>query len=364
MNLLDEKIYGNSLNLIPGLGPVNLNRLRNHFGGFVKAWQGEEIDFQQAGLQPQAISQIIANKSKINPEQAFAEVTRRQIEIILPEENSYPQLLKEIIPAPPILYIRGKKEFLKSTSIAVVGTRKMTSYGQMVCEDICSGLTTNGITIVSGLAFGIDAIALDTAVKNSGPAIAVLASDLDNFSISPRSNLTLAQKIIENGCLVSEYALGNGVQKGNFIVRNRIISGLSLGTLVIEADASSGALITANHALEQNRGVFAIPGSIYSQVSRGTNQLIKQGAKLVNSVYDVLEDLNLDVSNLPDNEEMIATNEIEVQILQFLTKEPVHIDDLIKTVKLPPSQINANLTILEMKGRIKNLGGAKYVKIR
>jgi DNA processing protein len=364
MNLLDEKIYGNALNLIPSLGPVSLSRLRNHFGSFVKAWQAEEVDLEACGLQTKAIGQIIANKSKINPEQSFAEVTRRQIEIILPEEKAYPQLLKEIIPAPPLLYVRGKKEFLKSASIAVVGTRKMSNYGQMACEEITLGLTVSGLTIVSGLAFGIDSVALDTAVKNSGPAVAVLASDLDDTHISPRSNFTLAQKIMENGCLVSEFALGEGVQKGNFIARNRIISGLSLGTLVIEADAESGSLITANYALEQNRSVFAVPGSIFSAVSRGTNNLIKQGAKLVNSSYDILEDLNLDSSNLPDNQEMIETNEIEGQILQFLTKEPIHIDDLIKTVKLPPSEINANLTLLEMKGRIKNLGGAKYVKIR
>ena len=364
MNILDEKIYANALNLIPSLGPVSLNKLLNYFGSFVKAWQAGGSDYYHAGIKSEVIDQIIANKQKINPEQSFAEVTRRQIEVVLRFEKTYPQLLKEIIPIPPILYVRGKKAVLNTTTVAIVGTRKMSSYGQTACEEIALGLTTNGITIVSGLAFGVDAVALNTAVSNSGRAIAVLASDLDNFSISPRTNFALAQKIMENGCLVSEYPLGASVQKQNFPIRNRIISGLSLGTLVVEADTESGALITASAALDQNREVFAVPGSIFSPTSRGTNQLIKQGAKLVNSAYDILEELSLNVSNLPDLPEIVETNEIESEILKILTREPIHIDELIKTVKLTPSLINANLTLLEMKGRVKNLGGAKYIKVR
>ncbi|MBX4187027.1 MAG: DNA-processing protein DprA [Candidatus Doudnabacteria bacterium] len=364
MNLLDEKIYANALNLIPQLGPVSLNKLTAHFGSFAKAWQGQPSDYVLAGIKRETVDQIIPFKRKINPEQSFAEVTRRQIEILLSLEKSYPQLLKEIMPVPPILYVRGKKEVLNSTAVAVVGTRKMSSYGQLACDEIAMGLSSNGITIVSGLAFGVDAVALQAAVTNSGRGIAVLASDLDNYSIAPRANFNLAQKILENGCLVSEYALGSSTQRQNFPIRNRIISGLSLGTLVVEADAESGALITAGFALEQNREVFAIPGSIFSPTSRGTNQLIKQGAKLVSSAYDILEELNLDSNNLPDAPQIADTSETEAEILKFLTKNPLHIDDLIKTVKLTPQQVNANLTLLEMKGRVKNLGGAKYVKIR
>jgi len=364
MSLLDEKIYGNALNLIPTLGPVSLTKLYNYFGSFVKAWNAVEDDYLNAGLAPKAIREIIANKQKINPEQSFAELTRRQIEIILITEKNYPILLKEIQPAPPLLYIRGQKDVLNTASIAIVGTRKMSTYGANACEEISSGLAQNGITVVSGLAFGVDAIAHNSALSNAGRTIAVLASDLDNFSISPRSNFNLAQKIMETGALISEYPLGIGVQKGNFIARNRIISGLSLGTLVVEADSESGALITSSYALEQNREVFAIPGSIFSPVTRGTNQLIKAGAKLVNSVHDILDELNLQTNNLPDQKIIIETNEIETQILNFLTKEPLHIDELIKTVKLAPAVINANLTLLEIKGRVKNLGGANYVKVR
>src|SRR6185436_1949426 len=213
MSLLDEKIYGNALNLIPTLGPVSLTKLYNYFGSFVKAWNAVEDDYLNAGLAPKAIREIIANKQKINPEQSFAELTRRQIEIILITEKNYPILLKEIQPAPPLLYIRGQKDVLNTASIAIVGTRKMSTYGANACEEISSGLAQNGITVVSGLAFGVDAIAHNSALSNAGRTIAVLASDLDNFSISPRSNFNLAQKIMETGALISEYPLGIGVQK-------------------------------------------------------------------------------------------------------------------------------------------------------
>ncbi len=363
MNLLDEKIYANALNSVPSLGPVSLTKLYNLFGSWISAWKGDGSDYIQAGLLPKIVNQIIADKRKINPEQSFAELARRQIETLLVSEKAYPKLLKEIIPAPPLLYIRGKLETLHSLTVGVVGTRKVSAYGTTACEDLVLGLVTNGVTIASGLAFGVDAVALNTAVNNSGRCIAVLASDLDNASISPKVNFNLAQRIMDNGCLVSEFPLGIAVQKGNFLARNRIISGLSVGTLVIEADRESGALITANYSLEQNREVFAVPGSIFSATSRGTNHLIKQGAKLVTSAFDILEELNISNSPLIQADSFEATAE-ETQILELLSQDPMHIDDLIKTIKLSPAIINSSLTMLEMKGRIKNLGGATYVKIR
>ena len=219
------------------------------------------------------------------------------------------------------------------------------------------------LQIISGLAFGVGATALDTCLKHGSIPIAVLASDLANPSISPRSNYNLAQEVVSHGCLVSEYSLGASVQKQNFPVRNRLIAGLSVGTLVIEADEKSGALITANCALEQNREVFAIPGSIFSPSSRGTNKLIKQGAKLVNHVADILEELNLAAPEITQTKTFEETEE-ETKILQHLLNEPVHIDDLVRQINLPVNEINATLSMLELKGRIKNLGGAQYVKIR
>ncbi len=361
--LLDEKIYANALNLIPALGPVSLTKLLNHCNSFVNSWKANAEDYIAAGITAKTVDKIIADKQKINPEKAFAEVTRKQIEILLPPEKFYPKTLKEIIPAPPLIYVRGKKEILNSVCIGVVGTRKISNYGTLACEEVTLGLVQNGITIVSGLAFGVDACTLNTAVNNSGKAIAVLASDLDNASISPKTNFNLSQKILENGCLVSEFPLGMSVQKQNFPIRNRIISGLSLGTLVVEADVESGALITANYALDQNREVFAIPGSIFSPTSRGTNELIKKGAKLVTTAFDILEELNL--STKETTEQIVSDLSADENfILNFLSKEPIHVDELIKAAQLSANEINANLTILEMKGRVKNLGGAKYVKVR
>lgn len=362
-NLLEDKIFANAFNLIPELGAVSLLKLYNHFGGWFTAWIAESHDYIDAGLPAKTINQIIANKPKIKPEQLFAELARRQIEAVLMSEPDYPELLKEIHAAPPILYVRGNKKTLNKLSVAVVGTRKMSNYGRQAAEEIVLGLVNNGVAIVSGLAFGVDAQALTTAVANQGSSVAVLASDLQDISISPRSNFNLAQKIIESGCLVSEYPLGHPSQKQNFPVRNRIISGLSLGTLVVEADAESGALITANFALDQNREVFAVPGSIFSATSRGTNQLIKKGAKLVNSAYDILEELNLDSTTLSE-QVLTEVNAEEELILKHLDREGLHINELIKTVKLNAGSVSANLTLLEMKGRVKNLGAGLYAKIR
>lgn len=363
MNVLESKIYANAFNLIPELGPVSLTKLDNHFNDWHAAWVAPSSRYIDAGLSAKTISQIIAKKPKVNPEQMFAELTRRQIEVILASDPDYPQLLKEIHAAPPILYLRGNRSALNKISLGIVGTRKMSNYGRAATEEITLGLVTNGVTIVSGLAFGIDAAALESTVVNQGTAIAVLASDLNDTSISPRSNFNLAQKIMESGALISEYPLGMSVQKQNFPVRNRIISGMSLGTLVVEADAESGALITANFALEQNREVFAVPGSIFSPTSRGTNQLIKKGAKLVNSAYDILEELNLDASTLSQPALLEVTMEEEL-ILKSLNRDGLHINELIKAVKLQASIVGANLTLLEMKGRVKNLGAGLYAKIR
>ncbi|OGE82734.1 MAG: DNA protecting protein DprA [Candidatus Doudnabacteria bacterium RIFCSPLOWO2_01_FULL_44_21] len=363
MHLLEAKIFANALNLIPQFGPVRLARLLEHFGSWQKAWAAHPRLYIKAGVSDKIIDQIIARKDKINPEQSFAALSRLKIEVVLEVENAYPQLLKEITASPPLLYVRGNKELLNSTTVAVVGTRKISLYGKQVCEELGSGLALNNITVVSGLAFGVDAEILNSTVKNEGMGIAVLATDLDNSSISPRSNFQLSQKIAATGCLVSEYPLGADVQKQNFPIRNRIIAGLSLATVVVEADIESGALITANFALEQNREVFAVPGSIFSQVSRGTNELIRKGAHVAGSVANILEELNLS-AEVTAEPIMSAVSAEERLVLDRLSREPVHLEDLIRSVKLSAAVANATLTMLEMKGRVKNLGGGKYIKIR
>ena len=248
--------------------------------------------------------------------------------------------------------------------MAVVGSRKASDYGQQVTRQICRGLAQAGITIVSGLALGIDACSHQTALDNRAKTIAVLGSGLD--TIYPAANLRLAEKIIDHhGCVISEFPLGTPAYKSNFPQRNRIIAGLCLGTLVVEASFKSGALITARYALEQNREVFTVPGSIYNLGSQGPHSLIKNGARLITDAEEILESLNLQRANDFKNvKEIVPENETEKLLLTLIATEPIHIDKLVKLSELTISQLNASLTLLEMKGAIKNLGGQKYAKAR
>lgn len=360
----EEQIYANALNLIPQIGPVSLARLLEYFKTFKEAFQASRTEYVAAGLSPKLAEQIATQKPQIDPPLAYGQLTKSGIDTILINTGEYPDLLKEISAAPPILYVRGQKQVLHSPTIAVVGTRKLTDYGRQAAAEITTGLINAGLTVVSGLAYGIDAEALGNATELGGQAIGVLASSIDDDSISPKANFQLAQKIMRQGCIISEHGLNAPVAKANFPVRNRIISGLCMGTVVIEADQDSGSLITANYALEQNREVFAVPGSIFSEVSRGTNNLIKRGAKLVTSITDILDELHLEQIATPGLELPDETTQQEQTIMQNLSREPLHIDELVRTIGMPASEVNATLVMLEMKGRVKNLGGAKFVKLR
>ena len=276
-------------------------------------------------------------------------------------DQKYPKILKEIYSPPKVLYFLGNPEILEGINLAVVGTRKPTAYGRQATFEIVRGLAQNGLTIVSGLALGIDALAHQACLEAGGKTIAVLGSGLD--VIYPRANYFLSQKILKNnGCIISEYPAGTEPQKYHFPQRNRIISGLSLGTLIVEAPLDSGALITGKYALDQNREVFAVPGSIYSENSAGPNNLIKMGAKTVTEAKDILETLNIQMAeNFMANQKIIADSREEEVLLKFLSKEPQHIDKIIEESKLESSIVNSTLTLMEMKGKVKNLGGMNYV---
>ncbi|MBI4049447.1 MAG: DNA-protecting protein DprA [Candidatus Doudnabacteria bacterium] len=360
---LEDKIYGNAFNLVPELGAVSLAKLRAFFGSYRLAWQASERDLLSCGLDAKKAEAIITKRNLIKPEQSWEKLVSLGIKTVLLGEAAYPPLLAEISQPPPILYIRGDSSLLSYPGIAVVGSRKMSAYGKQATRELVETLAINKLTVISGLAFGVDAEAHHATLSTGGMPIAVLASSLDNSSISPRANYLLAQKIIACGCLVSEYPLGYLVQKQNFPVRNRIISGLALGTLVVEADLESGALITAQNALDQNREVFAVPGSIFSPTSQGTNDLIKRGAKLVTAAKDIIQELNLDL-NLASPKPLEAATEEENELLAMLSAEPTHVDDLVRALKKPVTEVNSILTMLELKNRIKNLGGSRYVKVR
>lgn len=354
---MSELEYWIGFSLIPGIGPVRLSRIREHFGDLGRAWQASGAELEAAGLDRRTMKAILAQRPRINLEAEVAKLTRYRVKVLTLDDPSYPPRLREIYEAPPVLYIRGELLPEDEWALAVVGSRRVTAYGRQVTEELVTGLVKAGLTIVSGLARGIDTIAHRAALKAGGRTIAVLACGLD--LVYPGENLELAQEIMQHGALVSDYPLGTRPRAENFPRRNRIMSGLSLGVLVTEAMERSGALITANLALEQDREVFAVPGNIFSPASRGCNRLIRDGAKLVQEVNDILEELNLNL--VPQEpQKALPENEVEAQIVRLLSQEPRHIDEICRTTKLPTSTVASTLALMELKGMVRSLGGMNY----
>lgn len=273
-------------------------------------------------------------------------------------DKNYPALLKKIKKPPQILYFQG--ELKNEKCLAIVGMRRCSDYGKQIAWEIASELADAGLTIVSGLAPGIDTIVHQAVVERKKRTIAVLGTGLDEKSLYPRSNLKLARQILENnGCLISEYPIGTPGSRFTFPQRNRIIAGLSLGVLVIEAQEKSGSLITAQYAFQNKRKVWAIPGSIFSSNSKGCHALIKAGARLVENAADILADLKL---NLTTKTAAIALgeNEEENLILNVLKNEALYIEKIIEKTQLPAAQVASTLAILEVKNKVKNLGNNLY----
>ncbi|MBI4709222.1 MAG: DNA-protecting protein DprA [Candidatus Portnoybacteria bacterium] len=347
------------------IGPQRIKRLLNYFGNLENAWKAEELELLNAGLDENIIKEFCSRRITINPDKKLEELKAHNIDVITISDENYPSLLKEIYDPPPLLYVRGKIMPQDERALAIVGTRIPTLYGQQVASHLANQISQASLTIVSGLARGIDSLAHMAALQDKKRTIAVVGSGIDEQSVYPPSNRRLAQQISENGAVISEYPPGTPALKHHFHARNRIISGLSLGTLVIEAKEKSGALITAKHALEQNREVFAIPGPIYSQTSIGPNNLIKMGAKLVLGTNDILEELNLKaLTEQIEIRQILPDNEEEAKILEILGDEPTHIDKIVIETKIDTATINATIALMEIKGKIRNLGGMNYVLSR
>jgi DNA processing protein len=347
------------------IGPQRIKKLLNFFGTMENAWKASPPELQNSGLEENIVTELAAGRINIDPASELEKVLSQKIDVLTILDENYPRLLKEIYDPPPILYVRGSFVPEDEKALAIVGTRMPTPYGQQAASHLAGQISQAGLTIVSGLARGIDTLAHLAALQNNRRTIAVVGSGIDEVSIYPPSNRKLAQQISENGAVISEYPLTVPALKHHFPARNRIISGLSLGTLVIEAKEKSGTLLTANHSLEQNREVFALPGPIYSQTSFGTNNLIKMGAKLVMGAQDILDELNL--KNLTEQiqiREIVPDNEEEARVLQLLGDEPTHIDKIVNDTKMDTAVVNATLSLMEMKGKIKNLGGMNYVITR
>lgn len=284
--------YWLGFNLVSGIGPAKVQALLDHFGDIASAWHATEDQLQRIGIDKRAAQALLEARQALDLEAELERVRKARLGLLSWESADYPRLLREIPAAPPLIYVRGRLRDQDQWAVAVVGTRRLTAYGRQVTQDLVGGLSRSGITIVSGLAKGIDAIAHRTALDSGGRTIAVLGCGLDQ--IYPPEHRALAAEIVaDRGALVSDYGLGMTPEARNFPARNRLISGLSLGTVVVEAGERSGALITASFATEHSREVFAVPGNINSPASRGANRLIQQGAKLVGSVDDILEELNV-----------------------------------------------------------------------
>ena len=359
----NDKKYYNAFNFIPQIGPVRFRKLISYFKSMEDAWNAKASEFYEAGIEQDIVEKILESKKNIFVDQEFEKLEKENIKIITIDESLYPTLLKETHSAPAVLYFKGKIE-KDDLAIAIVGPRKVSIYGRQVASQLASELSMSGLAVVSGMALGVDTIAHNECIKLKNKTIAVLGGGIDTASIYPSSNCQTAENIISSGgAIVSEYPIGTPPLKQHFPARNRIISGLSLGVLVIEASEKSGALITARFALEQNREVFAIPGSIFSNNSIGANNLIKLGAKLVTESEDVLEELNLEsVAEIKKAREIIPDNEEEKLILENLSAdEPIQIDRLAKIIKINTSALSSLLTLMEIKGKVKNVGGMRYV---
>jgi DNA processing protein len=360
---MDDKRYWIGFNLIKGIGAVRMQALIQHFGDLELAWKASPEDLAEAGLGKKVIERIIQAREEVDLRKLWEKIESQGIKILTWQDESYPGRLKEIDQPPPVLYIRG--EYLPDDlfAVAIVGTRRVTAYGRQITEEISSFLAANGITVISGLARGVDAIAHQTTLKAGGRTIAVLGSGVDK--IYPPEHRRLAEQMMERGAVVSDYALGTPPDASNFPPRNRIISGLSLAVVVIEAGETSGALITAEFAAEQGREVFAVPGSILAPQSKGTNKLIQRGALPLLSMSDLMQALDLTrVGEQKAARKVIPADETEARLMNVLGSEPLHVDEIRNQAELPIEKVSATLALMELKGMVRQVGGMNYVAVR
>lgn len=347
--------------MVPQIGPTRFRRLLEVFGAPEAAWRASPMELARAGLDRRAIEGMVRLRQAADPQAVLARLERQGVRLLTIDDADYPQLLREVHDPPPVLYIKGELLASDRWAVAVVGTRRVTSYGRQVVERLVAELARAGLTIVSGLARGVDGVAHRVALEAGGRTIAVLGSGLDR--IYPAEHSALARDIAASGAVVSEFPLGTPPDALNFPRRNRIISGLAMGTLVVEAGEASGALITADFALEQGREVFAVPGSILSAASAGPNRLIQEGAKLVTCAQDILEELNISAAAQQEVvREALPENETEAHLLRLMGSEPRHIDELGRAAGLPAAEVSSALTLMELKGLVRQVGGMNYVR--
>ncbi len=369
-----ELKYWLAWNKVKEIGPIRFSSLMKSFSSLEEAWHNssnKENIMKILHVGQDTWKRIELEKQKIDPDNELLLLEKMKVNVVTIKEDAYPVLLKSIYDPPPVIYYRGNflEIMRRKKGIAIVGSRKATYYGRKVAREIALELASRGYIIISGLARGIDTNAHLGALEAGRETIAVLGCGIDR--VYPAENRSLAYRIIEDGAIISEFPIYTKPEKSNFPRRNRIISGLTLGTLVVEAANKSGALITTDFALDQGREVFAIPGSIHSFLSIGCHDLIKQGAKLVNNFQDIIEELEeksdfIEEKDAVVKEEKIFTENLtdfEKNFLKYISIEPLHIDEITDLTKLPPAKVNETLLSLELKNIIREIEGKRYIRI-
>ena len=360
---MNDKKYWIGFNLVKGIGAVRMRALISYFDSLEEAWSAPTQQLQEAGLSSKLAEAVEKLRASLDLNRALENIEKQNINILTWEDELYPPRLKEIEQPPPVLYTRGEITMEDHFAVAIVGTRRITPYGRQITEELASFLAGQGITVVSGLARGVDAVAHSAALKAGGRTIGVLGSGVDK--IYPPEHLQMAEKMMKQGAIVSDYAVGTPPDASNFPPRNRIISGLSMATVVIEAGETSGALITAEFAAEQGREIFAVPGSILAPQSKGTNKLIQNGAHPLLTPQDLLQALNLTrAGEFKAARKAIPADALEAQLLTELSAEPKHVDEIRNSTGLPIERVSATLTLMELKGMVRQVGGMNYVAVR
>lgn len=380
---LKEKDYWIAFSAFPQIGPARFTLLRKYFGSAKKAWEAPIGEYLKIGFKNSFVETFENFRRELDVDLYLLRLDKLNVQVLTLDDKNYPERLKKIDDSPYTIYVKNQEKSttgitgsthstssgLASTTglrdfaevaVAVIGTRKMTSYGKEATERLVTGLVKSGVVVVSGLALGIDSVAHQTAIESGGRTIAVLGNGLD--SIYPPRNKQLGEMLIKSGrgILVSEYPLGYPAMPQNFPNRNRIISGLSLGVLVIEGARKSGTLLTASSAALQGREVFAVPGPITSPMSQAPNFLLKNGAKLVEKAEDILEELDINVRRKTQYaKRILPETEDEKKIMELLENEGLDIDNLVRISSMQTGQVLGTLTNMELKGMVKSIGG-KY----
>lgn len=358
---VDSKKYLLALNRSPKFGPKRVSQVLSRLDNLREIYSFSPVQLRNK-LGSELSSLVIEARQQADPDQEEGIVKRLKLAVVVLGEKDYPKLLSEIPDPPALLYVKGDLKVFDNHAVAVVGSRKCSAYGLQMTAKITTPLAQAGALIVSGLALGIDGCAHRAALNASGVTCGVLANGLDQ--IYPSSHEQLAQQIVSTGgAIVSEFPPGIPAYPGNFPTRNRIIAGLSKAVVIIEAALDSGALYTATAALDYNREVLALAGDVNRPQAAGCNRLIKMGAKLVTGAEDVMESLNLDLKVAEAKaRKLLPKSEIEVKICDLLNqKQPLSVDEIIRSVKLPAADVGSAITLMEIKGLIRNLGAGNYV---